>query len=190
MQMTELRDGRGRKYLTRRERQAFFRVALTLPAEDAGFCLVLLLTGCRISEALRLKPVHVDHSEGVLTFETLKRRRAGVFRSTPVPRSLLKLLPVRPVDQRLWAFSRPTAYRLIKGVMRQAGIKGTQACPKGLRHGFGVACVEASIPLTTISTWMGHANIRTTAIYLNVVGEEERRLARRLWSGFRLDTLT
>jgi site-specific recombinase XerD len=81
----------------------------------------------------------------------------------------------------LWDFSRPTAYRLVKAKMKQAHIVGAMACPKGLRHGFGVACVAVKIPLTIIQKWLGHARIETTAIYLDVLGDEERALAQRLW---------
>ena len=31
--------------------------------------------------------------------------------------------------------------------MRTAGIEGPQACPRGLRHSFGVAAVTAGVPL-------------------------------------------
>ncbi|MDP0500866.1 MAG: site-specific integrase [Verrucomicrobiota bacterium JB022] len=89
-------------------------------------------------------------------------------------------------QKRFWSFSRTTAYRLVKEVMRQAKIAGPQACPKGLRHGFGIACVEAGVPLPIISTWMGHASVKTTGIYLNATGAEERRLASRLWRDFEL----
>jgi integrase len=65
--------------------------------------------------------------------------------------------------------------------MRQAGISGPHACPKGLRHGFGIACVQKNIPLPTIAKWMGHSTINTTAIYLNAVGDEERQFAKRIW---------
>jgi len=29
--------------------------------------------------------------------------------------------------------------------------------------------------------WLGHADIRTTAIYSEAVGQEERNVAQRLW---------
>ena len=35
--------------------------------------------------------------------------------------------------------------------MRMARIEGPQACPKGLRHGFGIAVVTAGVPLPTIA---------------------------------------
>ena len=67
--------------------------------------------------------------------------------------------------------------------MTQAGIDGGMASPKGLRHGFAIACIAKSIPLPTIQKWMGHARMETTAIYLGVTGVEERELAKRLWVG-------
>ncbi len=75
--------------------------------------------------------------------------------------------------------------------MAAAGIKGPQATAKGLRHGFAVACVlvEPPVPLNVIQRWMGYTHICTTAIYLQVVGEEERRLAARLWGGLMMGIL-
>jgi site-specific recombinase XerD len=46
------------------------------------------------------------------------------------------------------AWSRTTAWRRVQEVMRSAGIAGAQASPQGLRHGFGVAAVQADVPLT------------------------------------------
>ena len=59
---------------------------------------------------------------------------------------------------------------------------GGMASPKGLRHGFAVACLAQKIPLTTVKKWLGHARLETTAIYLEVSGDEERELAKRLWT--------
>jgi integrase/recombinase XerD len=82
----------------------------------------------------------------------------------------------------VWNFSRSTGYRLVKDCMARAGIAGGMACPKGLRHGLAVACLAQNIPLPTIQKWLGHARLETTAIYLDVSGEEERALAKRLWA--------
>ena len=58
---------------------------------------------------------------------------------------------------------------------------GPHATPKGLRHGFDVACIEKSISLSLVQRWLGHAQLSTTAVYANAVGEEERGIAARLW---------
>ncbi len=56
-----------------------------------------------------------------------------------------------------------------------------QISPKGLRHGFGVAAVQAGIPLNMVQKWLGHAQLSTTAIYADAVGAEEQDIAARMW---------
>lgn len=176
----------GRKYLNDAERRAFYSAALEEDdSSSRAFCLTLFYTGCRISEALNLIGQRVDSSQKCVVFETLKRRRRKVFRDVPIPNELIKLLNElkhHESDRRVWAFSRPTGFRIIKACMKRAGIVGGMASPKGLRHGFAVACIGKNIPLPTLQKWMGHARLETTAIYLGVTGSEERALARRLWS--------
>lgn len=67
-------------------------------------------------------------------------------------------------------------------VMKAADVKGPQATPKGLRHGFGVAAIQAGIPLNLLQRWLGHAQLTTTAIHANAVGPEERNIAARMWA--------
>ena len=176
-----------RKYLNSLERQAYLRAIEGEPdAQRRAFCLTLYYCGCRISEALNLTVERIDLTGRAVVFETLKRRKAGHFRAVPIPDTLADLLRQLVAGQsgeaKIWNFSRITAYRLIKAAMKQAGIHGSMACPKGLRHGHGVACVGGKVPLTTIQKWLGHARIETTAIYVDVHGEEERELAKRLWA--------
>ena len=85
--MTELlHDGRGRRlYLTGDERAAFLAAAVRAPRPARTFCGVLAHSGCRVSEALKLTPRRVDPAGRALVFETLKKRRKGVFRAVPVP---------------------------------------------------------------------------------------------------------
>ena len=66
--------------------------------------------------------------------------------------------------------------------MAEADIRGSQASPKGLRHGFGVANAQESVPMATTQKWLGHAKLETTAIYQQAVGAEERAFAERLWA--------
>ena len=48
-------------------------------------------------------------------------------------------------SSRIWAFSRPTAYRLIKKYMAEASISGGMASPKGLRHGFAAEYIVSDL---------------------------------------------
>ncbi len=182
----EIYDPRGRrKYLTDQERRRFRACADKLPAPLRGFCLMFFFTGLRISEALELTFERLDAAQGAVLIRTLKRRTKTHFRAVPLPRAFLKELQAmsagKTPEERLWPFSRRTGYRHIKKLMKNAGISGPHACPKGLRHGFGIACVQKNIPLPTVSKWMGHSSIATTAIYLNAMGDEERQFAKRIW---------
>ena len=80
-------------------------------------CEVLAHSGCRISEALALTPEAVDTAAGTLVFETLKKRKSGVYHAVPVPPALLQMLELAHGLQEkrvkktepLWDFGRTTA---------------------------------------------------------------------------------
>ena len=179
-------DGQ-RKYLTHSETDRFLDVARTEGPSVHNFCLFLATTGCRISEALMMTPRSIDFEAGVAIIESLKKRRKCVYRAIPVPAALLSALShwireegIQDMD-RLWPWSRMTGYRRVTEVMRKAGIAGPWATPKGLRHGFGVRAVQSGAPLHLVQRWLGHADMKTTAIYAGAVGPEEREIASRTW---------
>ena len=156
--------------------------------------MTLAYAGCRLSEALALTADRVDLAAGVVVFESLKKRRRGLYRAVPVPPALLEALDLvhglrelharrgQGRGVRLWPWSRMTGWRAVHRVMQAAGLEGPQASPKGLRHGFGVAAVSAGIPLNLVQKWLGHAQLTTTAIYADAVGAEEQDIARRMWT--------
>jgi integrase/recombinase XerD len=185
-------DG-ARKYLTAGERDLFLKTAERGDRDARTFCMTLAYAGCRLSEALALTADRVDLAAGVLVFESLKKRRPGIYRAVPVPPALLEALDlvhgIREVqgkrgkgqDVRLWHWSRMTAWRQVHAVMEAAKLSGVKASPKGLRHGFGVTAVSAGIPLNLVQKWLGHAQLSTTAIYADAIGAEEQDIARRMW---------
>jgi integrase len=182
-----------RKYLNTAERRRFLESAQRLPPPERLFCLTLAWSGARISEVLGISPVAIDVESGVIAIQTLKRRRRGIVRQVPLPPDLLTNLdrlfclaaaqrdPER-AGERIWLFSRTTAWRYVKSVMAAAGITGSPAMPKGLRHGFGVQAFQANVPPHLVQRWLGHASLRTTAIYGDVIGPEERAFAERMWA--------
>ena len=70
----------------------------------------------------------------------------------------------------------------VSTVSASTGIAGPQACPKGLRHAYGIAAVSAGVPLPTIAAALGHASITTTAIYTTAAGLEAREFLARMWA--------
>src|ERR1700724_202927 len=135
--------GGARKYLNVVERQRFAAAAETLAPEPRAFCLLLMWSGCRISEGLAVTPLAIDREAGTVTFITLKRRNTRIMRQVPIPAALINDLTtvfnLREREQdpqlcsvRLWRLSRSTAWRYVKEVMKRAAVSGAAAMPKGL----------------------------------------------------------
>jgi len=179
------REGQ-RKYLTQSERAAFLAAAKSRTERVRTFCCFIAATGCRISEALALTDRNLDFEAGQAIIECLKKRGKQVFRAIPLPDELLQSLKllvgkIQHSGDRLWPWSRMTGYRRIREVMEQAGVKGAQATPKGLRHSFGICAIQSNVPLNLVQRWLGHADIKTTSIYTSAMGPEERQIASRMW---------
>lgn len=182
-------DSGERLYLTSTERERFEQVAKLQDRETLTLALVLLYTGCRLSEAINLKIKHIDMENNSIRIESLKKRKKGVFRSVPVPEKLIDSLNLahairesKNKNALLWKFTRMTAWRKLKAIMSEADIRGPQGTAKGLRHGFGVyAIADCEIPLNMVQKWLGHADLKTTAIYANAIGKEERDIANKMW---------
>ena len=147
------------------------------------------------SPATGLTADRVDLNDRRIVFESLKKRKRGVYRPVPVPPAFLDTLnlvhnikamqkrPDRGKDVFLWDWCRTTAWTRVGEVMKAAKIIGPQATPKGLRHGFGIRAVtgEKPVPLNMVKKWLGHADLKTTSIYVDAVGAEEDQLAGRMW---------
>ena len=191
-----------RKYINQAERQRVLDAiehmqracAQKLAAqtrERALFSLLLTWTGGRVSEVLAVRANSFQLERNLVSLRTLKRRRPHV-REVPIAPGLMAAIDQHfgltelqrdpeTASRRLWSFSRVTAWRLVKGAMLEAGIVGRPACPRGLRHGFAVGTLQASVPLNLVQRWMGHARISTTAIYADASGDEEATFAARFW---------
>ena len=133
-----------RKYLTGDERARFIGAAMAHPRADIGLlCLTLAHLGCRISEALALRPSSISADQGLVSVVSLKKRGRLHVREIPAPDDLLASLSAYSNGlrhEKLWTWSRSQAWRLIKAVMAEAKIApGVHATPKGLRHAFGLA---------------------------------------------------
>lgn len=185
-----------RKYLNRSERERALAAAGSLPSEKALFILILAWTGARVNEVLALTPASFQIELGIVELRTLKRRKPQVREVPTIPPEVMQRLDLhfdlsrrrrdpRFADRRLWSWHASTAWRIVKRVMRLAGINGRRARPRGLRHAFGVGTQQAGIPLNITQGWMGHARMTTTAIYTSVCGPEDMAFARQFWQSSR-----
>lgn len=175
-----------RKYLTADETNRLLRSAEEFNPATYGICWIMAASGCRISEALALTSDDIDLESKHVVIRCLKKRGKNVYRAVPLPSKLLvwvndNILSGVLGSDRLWPWSRMTAYRRIRLAMEHAGLSGPFATPKGLRHAFGVRAIQAGAPLNMVQRWLGHADMKTTAIYTTAMGPEERAIAAKTW---------
>ena len=177
-----------RKYLNQVERLRFLECTVSRPSQIRLFCQLLYYTGARIAEIHNLRVRNIDFSNKTIVIETLKKRRRGIYREIPLPDFLLEDLESYIKERThgeegcecLWHFSLRSASRHIKTIMHEAHITGARGSSRGLRHGFAVHAVNKA-PITMVKKWLGHSNLETTAIYLDIVGSEEREIAKKIW---------
>jgi integrase len=199
-----------RLYVDSRERDLFLNAANKLEnRQHRLFCHVLHWTGARISEILELTGQRIDIDRNAIIIRTLKKRKKTAkgeikqpqYRQVPVPTELINSLDLlynlrskkkkndHALKLPLWeskgdsrkAISRSTGWRIVKRIFDQTGIEGPQATAKGFRHGFGVAMVLGGMDIYTLQHIMGHERAETTAIYLQVKGQEAHELQMQYW---------
>lgn len=193
-----------RLYLTKQERELFLEQAKLVNREKRIFCEVIHYTGCRVQEAINLSFSNfmLDTSEIIVRslkkrkFDNQGRIKQPHFRAIPIPVEIMDRANLvfdiakvkRSKDKKqkannaVFDINKATGYRWVKEVMNMAGIEGKQACPKGLRHGFGIAMTQAGMPIHILQKLMGHTDAKVTAIYADLMGDELRLSVADAWS--------
>jgi len=131
--------------------------------------------GLRISEAVSLKPTHIDSQRMVIRVEQGKGAKDRYVMLSP---RLLEIL------RRWWRCARPKDWLFPGGVPSQhitpdAMVKtchevqersglSKPVTPHSLRHAFACHLLESGTDLRTIQLLMGHRSLSTTARYLRL----------------------
>lgn len=141
---------------------------------------VLWTTGARISEVLALRAVDVDWKMGIISIQTLKRRKA-MRRTLPLPSETLTELSTLGVlgdvrgHERFFPFERAQAHALISRVLLAVGVPPESARPHAIRHGHALHLISSGVPLNLIQQQLGHSSIVTTSHYLTATGDDLKR---------------
>jgi site-specific recombinase XerD len=136
---------------------------------------ILYGSGLRVSEVTRIKVADIDSARNVLWVRFGKGRKDRQALLPPKLRELLRCYwrSTQPTD---WLFpgARPnqpisvkTVYTACRQAAHSAGI-AKSVHPHLLRHAFATHLLEAGVNLRTIQILLGHANLETTARYLQV----------------------
>jgi integrase/recombinase XerD len=140
--------------------------------------MTIYSAGLRASEALVLKPEHVDSKRMLIKVEEGK---GGKQRYTLLSKKLLPELReyYRTYQPKILLFpshreGKPLTYETIRSVYEKARKKAAVKRGEGvhtLRHSFATHLLEAGYDIRKIQVLMGHTRLTTTMIYLHVSRE-------------------
>ena len=121
--------------------------------------------GLRISEVLNAEPRDVDMEKGTLLIRQGKNSKDRV---TILPRDwkphMLKYLPI--------GIANRTLQEALYGAIRRSGVK-KELHFHSLRHGFATHLIEEKgVPERKVQKLMGHEDVQTTSIYINLAPQE------------------
>ena len=131
--------------------------------------------GLRISEAVSLKPTHIDSQRMVIRIE---QGKGAKDRYVMLSERLLEILRRwwRTAKPKVWLFpgvspqqhiTRSAIALVCRQVQARSGLS-KPVTPHSLRHAFACHLLEAGTDLRTIQLLMGHRSLSTTARYLPV----------------------
>ena len=144
---------------------------------DLRMCTTLMYAcGLRISEAARLRIDDIDGKRRVLW---VRQGKGNKDRQVPLPRRTLQSMrqywrDCRPPQP--WLFpiatgkrhiNRSALDRAIRAARRQSGIRKAVS-RHTLRHSYATHLLERGVNLRAIQGLLGHANIKSTIIYLHL----------------------
>ena len=148
---------------------------INAPRNKAMFIL-LLMNGIRVSELANIKIEDIQlHGGRMVIF--LKRKGYEdksnfIVLKDDTYQMLMEFIGNSPEDYLFVSYRSKTKMtggdvsRIIKGIYRACGIDSKAIVAHSLRTTFAVMCVEANVPLVSISKAMNHASTATTDRYI------------------------
>lgn len=139
-----------------------------IPDRSRPIIEFILATGCRPSEACKLRWVEVDENAGHCILEKHKTAEVTAFaRVIYLSAEALEILkPLPRVGEYVFLsrYKKPYTPNGIRCILRKVGINGGYR----LRHTFAQRLRESGIPLDVIQVLLGHRLLSTTQIYCHV----------------------
>ncbi len=162
------------KALTNDEQTAFIKAIEHEPTRPLW--LFYLLSGCRCNEALTLLWKDIDEQRQRIFIRGTKTERAE--RYIPLFPQLAELFNTLPKeDERVFPY---TLRRVSWHFTRIRRENDFHFRIHDLRHTFATRCLESGIAMNTVSKWLGHKSINTTAnVYQHIQTEFERQEVKR-----------
>lgn len=150
---------------------------------DKAMLELLYATGIRVSELINLDLCNLNLSASVIRCESRGKERLIPLYPSAVHALSEYVVKIRPqmiehpdetalfVNLNGRRMSRQGFWKIIKFYQEKAGIQ-KEITPHVLRHSFAVHLLENGADLRSIQEMLGHADISSTQIYTQVIGQK------------------
>ena len=167
--------------LTEDEVRAMIDVARPLPL-DALLIRFLYISAGRVSEVLSLtwaNLIAADKQEGggYVRIQGKGRKRREIYIGPELWDDLVRLRGEIDPDEHIFPFNRFQVWALVKRLAKAAKVSG-EVSPHWFRHSHASHALEAGATLAEIRDDLGHADIKTTSLYLHA--DPDRATSKRL----------
>lgn len=138
----------------------------TQDKDEHMFVLTLFTLGCRISELMGIEEKDVTEA-GVQVLT-----KGGRYRLKVITRDFYPVISEYAAGKKGKLF--PQTYTYYRKILKKLGAKvgHPEISPHMLRHARAVDLLNKKMPLAFVQQFLGHANINTTAGYLEITGGE------------------
>ncbi|MEO0159773.1 MAG: site-specific integrase [candidate division WOR-3 bacterium] len=122
----------------------------------------VMLSGCRISEILRIKRKDIDFERAIVRIRQSKKRKE-FYREIIIPKDLLDLIK----ENKWWDgfdFTRQNAFYIVK--------KWTSYHPHAFRHSFAIELLSKTKNMEFVRRLLGHSNYNIIRYYLDFTIED------------------
>ena len=158
-------------------------IKATSPKRDRLIVEFLYSSGCRVSEAVKLKEENMNFKERIAA---IKGGKGNKDRTIILSKEWLKKAKKYLAGKKVktpYVFSKKngkslstdTIQRIVKNAAKKAGIQ-KKVTPHSLRHSFATHLLEAGENIRNIQVLLGHSALNTTQIYLKVSTEELKKV--------------
>lgn len=159
------------KYLKKKDIKKILENAKENRKRDYLMILTLYRTGLRVSELTSIRKQDLDLKEQLLT---VRDGKGGKDRVVPIEDELANLIGFYTDDMtskdKLFDISNRQVGRICKKYAPDH--LEERVSPHKFRHSFGVHCVKEGMNLRTIQKILGHSDLSTTQVYLDLAGED------------------
>ena len=165
------------KYLTKEEISNILDLAKKDRYRNYILLLAMWRTGMRVSEIVKLKKQDIKNEvievkgkggkDRIIPLESELSNILGLFVDRLKPRGKLYPMSMRQVRNIVYKYS---PYHIMERKGKQFRVYDVH--PHTFRHSFAVHCLKGGMNIRALQKILGHSNLATTAIYLDVIGKD------------------